>query len=519
MRSAWTWIMLCLAAIALAGCGGGDSSSNNNPGVTAANVTLGVNWAARGRDVNAPSSAQSVTATVVGGSEQSTDVTVSANRNPAPAAYTQTLTFPSAIKLGTQTVQIRFFAEANGAGAVVGTASTTVNVVAGGTSVGNVTTTAKITSVTIAEGSSLPAGTTQDLTVTAKDSENNVVAVSPGSIIYNVTAGGNRVRVTNGQVEGVLAGQATVTATIDTIASSPANISVIPVITKLEALDNAALYGKVRLRVRGIGAAEDTVGVQIGNTAATGTVVGYTDANAPAASSTSGGAVDFVVPTGLFGGAQALALSVNGAVAVSFPVTVSNTNPFATFTLANGGKFVAELRRDKSPNTVDNFTGLATGTKTWTPTYNSNADGSVKTAGSSQNTPLYDGIKFHRVIAGFVRQGGDPITKLPNPPADWTAGTGGPGFTIPFEVNDLIHLDGALAMARSQSLNSAGSQIFIDDGAQPNLNITKDARGDIIGGYVVFGYVIENLSVAKAIAQNDVLQSVVISGKIESAAQ
>lgn len=513
MRSVWTWLLLCIAALALAGCGGGDS--NNNQNVTG-NVTMGVNWAARSRNVNAPSSAQSVTATIVTGSAQNTDVVVSANRNTAPAAYTETLTFPASVRAGQRTVEIRFYANTSGTGAVVGTASTTLNVVAGTNSIGNVTTTNSITSVSIAPNLTLLAGLKQDLNVTARDTANNIVAVTPGSILYNVTAGSGSARIVEGQVEGVGAGTATVIATIDGIASTSTTISISPQITRLQLLENGALYGKIRLRLKGIGATTDTLAIRIGTVAATTTAVTFTDANAPAESSILGGAVDFVVPAGLAAGAQALIITVNGVPSLGLSVGVSNINPHAVFTLANGSKFVAELRRDKAPNTVDNFTGLAAGTKEWTPTYLSNTDGSSKTAGPAQNTPLYDGIKFHRVTninasapTTKIVQGGDAITKQTAPPADWTAGTGNPGFLIPFEANDLLHEDGALAMARSQSRDSAGSQFYVTDGAHDFLN----------GNYVVFGRVVEGLTIAKGIAQNDVLQSVVISGKLDSAVQ
>lgn len=513
MRSAWTWILLCIAAIALAGCGGGGGSNNQ---LVAGNVTLGVNWAARSRDVNAPSSALSVVATILTGSEQNTDVVVRANRNAAPAAYTETLTFPAPVRAGQRTVQIRFYTQADGAGAIVGTANTTVDVTEQTNSIGTVTTTNTITAVSIASNLVLRAGLKQDLNVTARDAANNVVAVSPGSVVYSVTAGSNILRIIDGQVEGIGAGTATVTATIDGIASTPTTISVGPQITRLEQLENSALYGKVRLRLRGIAAATDTLAIQIGTVAAPAPTVAFIDANAPAGSSILGGAVDFVVPAGLAAGMQSLVITVNGVPSLSLSVSVTNINPHAVFTLANGSKFVAELRRDKAPITVDNFTGLATGTKTWTPTYLSSIDGTSKTAGAAQNTPLYDGVKFHRVTninaaapQTKIIQGGDPITKQPNPPADWTAGTGNPGFFINFEVNDLVHEDGALAMARSQSRDSAGSQFYITDGVHDFLN----------GNYVVFGKVVEGLTIAKAIAPNDVLQSVVISGKLDSPSQ
>ncbi|HCT37175.1 MAG TPA: peptidylprolyl isomerase, partial [Firmicutes bacterium] len=108
-------------------------------------------------------------------------------------------------------------------------------------------------------------------------------------------------------------------------------------------------------------------------------------------------------------------------------------NPVATIELDNGGIITAELYPDKAPNTVNNFIALA-------------------------NKGFYDGLIFHRVIPGFVIQGGDPNG----------TGVGGPGYSIKgefkdngFAKNDLKHTVGVLSMARSQSPNSAGSQFFI----------------------------------------------------------
>ena len=101
-------------------------------------------------------------------------------------------------------------------------------------------------------------------------------------------------------------------------------------------------------------------------------------------------------------GSANIVVTVNGIALAPLPVTVPTADPFATFTLDTGAKFVVDLRQDKAPNTVANFVGLATGTKAWT-----NPLTNLPT-----NDPLYDGTKFHRCIAGFVRQGGDPYTKF-----------------------------------------------------------------------------------------------------------
>lgn len=109
---------------------------------------------------------------------------------------------------------------------------------------------------------------------------------------------------------------------------------------------------------------------------------------------------------------------------------------------------------------------------------------------------FYDGTLFHRVVAGFVVQGGDPYSKTGEGPV----GTGGPGYNLAAEFNSRPHLDGTVAMARSQSHDSAGSQFYICLGAQEFLN----------GQYTVFGQVTDGLDVVHSIAQGDVMESVKI---------
>ncbi|MEB3205667.1 MAG: peptidylprolyl isomerase [Candidatus Sericytochromatia bacterium] len=98
---------------------------------------------------------------------------------------------------------------------------------------------------------------------------------------------------------------------------------------------------------------------------------------------------------------------------------------------------------------------------------------------------FYDNTPFHRVIEGFVAQGGDPTG----------TGTGGPGYTIKFEKTPLRHIPGAIGMARSASLDSGGSQFFIDFVALPQLDTRLDDKGVPTGGYVVFGQVVKGQAI------------------------
>jgi len=102
------------------------------------------------------------------------------------------------------------------------------------------------------------------------------------------------------------------------------------------------------------------------------------------------------------------------------------------------------------------------------------------------NTGFYNGVKFHRVVPGFVIQGGDILTRDANPQND---GTGTPGYTIPAEFNNIPHDRGILSMARSGHPDSGGSQFFICVAPAHQLN----------GQYTVFGRVIEGMEVADKI--------------------
>ncbi len=137
-------------------------------------------------------------------------------------------------------------------------------------------------------------------------------------------------------------------------------------------------------------------------------------------------------------------------------------NPVITIEMENGGKIKAELYPDIAPGTVNNFLSL------------------VKKG-------FYDGLTFHRVINGFMIQGGCPMGN----------GMGGPGYSIKGEFasngfrNDLAHKRGVLSMARAMNPNSAGSQFFIMHEDAPHLD----------GGYAAFGKVTEGMDVVDAIAQ------------------
>lgn len=137
-------------------------------------------------------------------------------------------------------------------------------------------------------------------------------------------------------------------------------------------------------------------------------------------------------------------------------------NPIITITMENGDVIKAELYPEIAPNTVNNFISLV-------------------------RKGFYDGLIFHRVINGFMIQGGCPQGR----------GTGGPGYSIKGEFtyngfkNDLKHTEGVLSMARAMHPDSAGSQFFIMHKNSPHLD----------GQYAAFGKVIEGMDVVNAIAE------------------
>lgn len=134
---------------------------------------------------------------------------------------------------------------------------------------------------------------------------------------------------------------------------------------------------------------------------------------------------------------------------------VSNSNDEVAVIKTSEGEMVLEFWSDVAPGHVDNFKKLA-------------------------RQGFYDGTCFHRVIKGFMIQGGDPLTKDESQKSRW--GTGDPGYKIKAEFNDKSHVRGVLSMARSSDPNSAGSQFFICHGDPKFLDHQYTAFGKLIKG-------------------------------------
>lgn len=170
------------------------------------------------------------------------------------------------------------------------------------------------------------------------------------------------------------------------------------------------------------------------------------------------------------------------------------TGPTRVVVNTDRGTFTLELYPDKAPNTVSSFLELV-------------------------SSGFYDGIRVHRVVPGFVMQLGDPQTKSLSAeqvneviarqqtgplPDDPPIGAGGPGWTMKAEINDLAHDRGVVAMARSQAMDSAGSQIYV----------TLAPAHDLDGQYTVFGKVVSGMDVVDKLKVGDLVKSAkIVSGK------
>ena len=138
---------------------------------------------------------------------------------------------------------------------------------------------------------------------------------------------------------------------------------------------------------------------------------------------------------------------------------MSDTNEVAVIKTGQG-ELVVRFWTDVAPKTVENFKKLA-------------------------REGFYDGTAFHRIVKGFMIQGGDPLTKDPASEQSW--GTGGPGYQIKAEFNDRPHVRGVISMARSQNPDSAGSQFFICLADARFLDRQYTAFGELIKGDDVLG--------------------------------
>ncbi len=169
---------------------------------------------------------------------------------------------------------------------------------------------------------------------------------------------------------------------------------------------------------------------------------------------------------------QKPALSIESPTMTPTQTTTPAPQTLYTATMrTQRGDIVLELYGDKAPKTVENFVKLS-------------------------RAGFYDGTKFHRVIADFMIQGGDPLSITDDP----RVGTGGPGYQFEDEINDMKILPGVIAMANAGP-NTNGSQFFI---------VTTQPQPHLDGKHTVFGKVISGMDVVLKIKQGDVVTGVTI---------
>jgi peptidyl-prolyl cis-trans isomerase A (cyclophilin A) len=166
-----------------------------------------------------------------------------------------------------------------------------------------------------------------------------------------------------------------------------------------------------------------------------------------------------------------IALLLSAPAAVAAAQGPEKKSPAYATLKTSMGDIVVQLFEDKAPNTVGNFVGLASGTKEW----------SDPKSGDKVKRPLYNGTIFHRVIPGFMIQGGDPLGN----------GTGGPGFRFADEFHaDLKHSKPGIMSMANAGPNTNGSQFFITQKATPWLDGRHSVFGEVVKGQNVVDAII-----------------------------
>jgi peptidyl-prolyl cis-trans isomerase A (cyclophilin A) len=136
------------------------------------------------------------------------------------------------------------------------------------------------------------------------------------------------------------------------------------------------------------------------------------------------------------------------------------------------GNIVVKLEEKRAPKTVANFCGLASGRIPWVD---------APTGKKMENTPMYDGVRFHRVIPGFMVQVGDPLTRHQDTQNRW--GTGGPGYRFEDEFHpELVHDKGGVLSMANAGPGTNGSQFFITEGPTPHLDRRHSVFGRVVAG-------------------------------------
>jgi peptidyl-prolyl cis-trans isomerase A (cyclophilin A) len=164
------------------------------------------------------------------------------------------------------------------------------------------------------------------------------------------------------------------------------------------------------------------------------------------------------------------------------PISIAGKGQLYARLKTTQGTMIVRLEEQRTPNTVASFVGLATGTIDWKD---------PKTGKGMKGTPMYDGVRFHRVIPGFMVQVGDPLSRYTDDASVSRWGTGGPGYRFADEIDPTLRHDGpgVLSMANAGP-GTNGSQLFVTEVRTPHLD----------GKHAVFGKVVAGVEVIKKLA-------------------
>lgn len=410
-------LLLALFILPLSGCGGGGGNSGGEPGpVTRAPVPLRftVSWAARSRipplppsNINAPASALSVTVIVQAARPDGSDFSVTLNRDTAnPAAYVQEFVSSEALLPGEWQVIIRFFAEPNGGGALVGVAQVTGAIQTDGTGIGNISAQQQaVQSVVVSPGQSVFVGETKELAFSARDTAGGIVAVSPGSVQFRLAEASDRAQVNAaGVITGAAPGTVRVIAVVDGRESAPQTVAVnshaAVTITAPAAPPTVPVGAGVGFAASVANAPNGAVVWSVQEGAAGGTIAPNGVYTAPQTAGTY-----HVIATSVYDPAKSAILAVHVTVSIAI------NPPSATLTLNETKAFTATVTG--SPNTAVTWSvleGAAGGTIT---------PGGVYTAPSTPGEYHVVAISAHDpaqfVAATVVVQAGNLNVTVPFP--------------------------------------------------------------------------------------------------------
>jgi hypothetical protein len=213
----------------LFGCGGGGGGGGDSQQGTFVPMRVAIRWAARSRDLSAPSAALSAAVTLARASADGGDASFIVKRRRDPAAYTEVASSPSPVRVGVSPLTVRFYAQDNGGGSLVGQADAEVLLQSDGSLVqpdgsplGDIVTYGTIATIEVTPGQTVLVGQDQVLTFTARDAANNVLAITPGSVFFTLQAGVGFLSVdASGNAHGIASGTATVVANVDVRQSPP----------------------------------------------------------------------------------------------------------------------------------------------------------------------------------------------------------------------------------------------------------------------------------------------------------